>query len=77
MNTKYYTRTHTHAHARARAHTHIQSYKTKTKEGIGRVALCCHPQFSHFYPAKKYDNKNTLMPKERKGQCNLHCCLWA
>ena len=69
MNTKYYTHTHTHTQKKKR--------KRKKKRGIGRLALCCHPQFSHFYPAKKYDNKNTLMPKERKGQCNLGCCLWA
>ena len=29
-------------------HTH-----THTQNGVGRVAPCCHPPFSHFCHAKK------------------------
>ena len=29
---------------------------THTQNGVGRVAPCCHPPFSHFCHAKK-DNK--------------------
>ena len=39
--------------------THTKRKKKKRNEkenGVGRVAPCCHPPFSHFCHAKK-DNK--------------------
>ena len=37
--------------------TIIQEKKKEKKERVRRVALCCHPQFSHFYHAKKMTSK--------------------
>ena len=31
--------------------------RERERERIGKVAPCCHPQFSHFYNAKKMTNK--------------------
>ena len=55
-------------------HVNTKTIQNKYKEGVGRIAPCCHLPFSRFLFMQKDDKKKLISPKNFQGQCKPIGC---